>query len=236
MSAQRKIQTAPLEDNGQLWCLYHKGLGLQLESLKLVEARALLTAWSSEEADLWLCWQEGWTEWHPIATVPQLVKPLSRRTIAPPTMLKTLDEDRKAGDDIIILKEGKEMRAEDFEGTDGIREVTLQDLPPVVESHEFVVREHRRIQRKLKVKIEVSGQVFRSQTVDVSVGGVLLADSMPQWIVGYCRLCLRKEEKNEEVRLLCSVVENQTANDRRRLAMVNLSSEDEKRLLVWLGT
>tara|TARA_B100000749_G_scaffold280887_2_gene279947 strand:+ start:1524 stop:2207 length:684 start_codon:yes stop_codon:yes gene_type:complete len=106
----------------------------------------------------------------------------------------------------------------------------------VDQDKEFLVREHSRYDNRYKVVIETNGNTFVSHSQDVSVGGILLEDALPDWVVGYCNVRIIKQDKREEVQLMCSLVESDDPTKKRfRIALAQLKSlEDESVLDEWL--
>lgn len=238
MSAKKLAQPSKafsVDEMASLWCLYNTETGLQMDGLRLSEVKVVVQRWEQDEREKWKVWMEGWSKWEQLTDVAELNKPPARRKVAPPPIIKDSESGEELREEFVIQSEGHEFHQEQLE-RDGITQFTLTDLPAVVDGPEFVVRNHRRIQKKLTAILEMDANIFKTQTVDVSAGGVLFQDNLPDWVVGYCRLTLRKQNKKEEVRLMCSMVEDQQSENRRRVELSGLSQEDERRLMVWLAS
>src|SRR5262249_14539893 len=80
----------------------------------------------------------------------------------------------------------------------------------------FVHRLHPRKSLRLPVTIDCSGRIFKTHTVNLSGGGALLEDPLPEWIVGYCQLSVHKPDGNDR-QGTCDVVENQDPGKRLRV-------------------
>src|SRR5690606_38184704 len=102
--------------------------------------------------------------------------------------------------------------------------------------HEFVNRLHKRIKKRFKVQIVQANNKFTSHTVDVSVGGLLLEDVLPDWVAGYCQVFLIRPENKRAIEITCFLVENQAPQDRRRLQILPLKDHQaEVQLEQWLA-
>lgn len=126
-----------------------------------------------------------------------------------------------------LVNHTKVMQMEDDEQT--------QDLIVEETEGDYIVRQHSRLFKRLLVQIELDKQVFKSHSVDVSVGGILLEEPIPDWVVGYVQVKLTKPDTNNSVKLMASVVENQDPQQKLRLTFVPLKSEaNEKKFYNWL--
>ncbi|MCB0349743.1 MAG: PilZ domain-containing protein [Bdellovibrionales bacterium] len=102
---------------------------------------------------------------------------------------------------------------------------------------EFVLRSQKRYNKRLSVEIiGENGQEFKTFTRDVSVGGMNVEDSIPDWVAGYFKVRISKAGSKQLIELTCCLIENQIPGARFRLAILPLESvEDEKNLETWLA-
>ncbi|MDZ4661753.1 MAG: PilZ domain-containing protein [Pseudomonadota bacterium] len=121
-------------------------------------------------------------------------------------------------------------------------------LPAAAESSEIAEhiseeKDARKINRtlgELTVEIICRGRKFYSVTRDISLKGVQLKDSVPDWMAGYCTLILsrpKNESENEpsddqNLEFTCSIVENQELGKKFRLEIQ--PSKDSLHLKRWL--
>lgn len=106
-----------------------------------------------------------------------------------------------------------------------------------VMNNEFIVRNRKRFIRRYEIIIQAQDKnEFRTYTKDVSVGGVLLEDSLPDWVTGYFKVRIAKPQNKEKLEMTCCLIEDQAPGQRVRLAFLPLESlEDENRLEEWLA-
>jgi len=80
-------------------------------------------------------------------------------------------------------------------------------------------RLHQRIDIALPVSIENHTQSFKTETIDISEGGLHLKEIIPDWVSGY--FIVKIYSGNQVVQLMCSLVEDQKIKQR-----VQVVSED----------
>ena len=80
-------------------------------------------------------------------------------------------------------------------------------------------RLHQRIEIELPVSIENHTQSFKTETIDISEGGLHLKDVIPDWVSGY--FIVKVYSGNQVAQLMCSLVEDQKVKQR-----VQVVSED----------
>jgi len=112
-----------------------------------------------------------------------------------------------------------------------------QSMPTidVAEDNDYIVRRYNRYSKKLDVSIQCDGKVFQTTSKDISIGGVMVADPVPEWVVGYCKVILKNSSGKESVSLTCYLVENQDPKSRFRLAFLPLQDKgQEQQLEDWI--
>lgn len=99
------------------------------------------------------------------------------------------------------------------------------DLPePQSEGPRIGIRKRRRFKKRFMIAVEKDGRQFRTASVNVSSGGVLLEDSLPSWVSGAVVLNLLKPETQEMVEILSEALPGE--GESRRLRMKFLDFED----------
>jgi hypothetical protein len=105
------------------------------------------------------------------------------------------------------------------------------------ETGEYILRAKQRFNKRMQVLIiGENGQQFRTHSRDVSVGGIFVEDSLPDWVAGYFKVRLSKFNSKKQIELTCHILENQMAGSKDRLGILPLESiEDEKNLEMWFA-
>jgi hypothetical protein len=206
------------------------------------EVRATLSGVAEYEIKYWFAWRSGWSDWKSVSDVEGLLEPLRRDLPEEPPMAPYSDKGGPAGvvssgeaqANIIFGKTGEnslEMDNVDMTGSQTGTETDSGDAPGG-----FVVRRYRRYSKRYEVEITDGSNTFRSFSKDVSVGGVQLEESLPEWLTGYFKVRLRKPNQKHQIELTCCLVENQPLGGRTRLSILPFSRpEDEKNLEIWLA-
>lgn len=83
----------------------------------------------------------------------------------------------------------------------------------------FHQRTHKRYEVALPCIIENHLNAFKTQTIDISEGGIYFTDTIPEWVSGY--FVVKIETQHESFQLICSLVEDQKVKQR-----VQIMSED----------
>lgn len=219
-----------------LWCIYDSDRGERLDGLTKDEVRWFASRLTPQERLSFLVWQDGWKKWKVVSRVPDLLEPVERELNNKPPVIP--DEFRE--DDAITaikrLYQGNEVDNGQSTAVEVVAVSEIPDLPIESEGAEFVHRAHQRLKRRYEILIDCNGQKFETNSVDVSVGGILLEDPLPDWVFGYCTITVVKPGTREAVQLTCSIVENQPPNGRFRVALSPLKKkEDQQRLHAWLS-
>lgn len=93
----------------------------------------------------------------------------------------------------------------------------------------FVKRNFTRYKKQLKIEITgKDGQTFVSYSKDISVGGILLTEPLPRWVVGYLQVKIVDKKRKQAIEVTCSVVEDQDPNYRVRLEILPLQKKAEE--------
>ncbi len=100
-------------------------------------------------------------------------------------------------------------------------------------SRKHQLRIHDRKEIPIQVIIEGQGQQFKSETIDVSEGGLYLKEIIPDWLSGY--FIVKMTMNSLTYQLVCSLVEDQKI--RQRIQIV--SEENDRHYLdykKWLNS
>lgn len=213
----------------KLWCLINARNGNTIRALSLNEARAAIAGVPEESRVDWWVWREGWPDWKPLVQVRLLTEPLYR----------SMNEEPPAFNVDVSLMERRGSSTFDprvKHETHTMLEMDSEIEELMIAGAEFVSRTHRRMKRRLKVKIKQGDRKFVSHTVDVSAGGLHLEDLLPDWVAGYCQVVIIKPDSKKAIELTCSVVENQKPEERTRLQIINMNNQElERALEKWLA-
>ncbi|MCC7405724.1 MAG: PilZ domain-containing protein, partial [Bdellovibrionales bacterium] len=218
------------------WCLYNSASGEELNGLTGDEVRAVVSRMTTEERLTWLVWRDDWKTWKAVTRLSDLHKLVERPlSTEPPPIPKEFRPD----EEIAAIKKLYQGNQVDTGAATEVEVMSVSEIPDLAiesEGAEFVHRAHQRLRRAFSIVIDCNGQKFESKSVDVSVGGILLADPLPDWVFGYCTITIVKPGTKEAVQLTCSIVENQPPNGRFRVALSPLKKkEDQVRLHTWLS-
>jgi hypothetical protein len=224
------------EDSKYLWCLYNTESEELLEGLVRDEVRILMSRLPIPDRMHWLVWREDWAHWKVVTTLPELLKISLRAMKQPPPEIPEEFREDQSIIEIKRLYQGNDVEDEISTNAEVVAISEIPDLPVESEGAEFVQRAHQRIKRKYKILIECNRKKFETTSVDVSVGGLLLIDPLPDWVFGYCTITIIKPNNGESVQLTCSIVENQLPQKRHRVALSPLKKRtDQSRLHAWLS-
>lgn len=151
-----------------------------VHDLSLSEARAILETLRDSEKSTLVVWRTGWPNWRNLRD-PDCSPLLNTRTVkisAPPL-----------------------PKSEDFDP-----EITaVRSLKPV---NPFASRKHSRFEAKFPVTIVSGSNEFKTETLDLSEGGLRVRDTLPDWVAGYCSAIL-EIENGRTLEVMCSLAEDQ---------------------------
>ena len=223
----------------KLWCFYDLQSHFVVRGLTLDEGRAFTMAIRMENRPVWQVWCEGWTSWHPMVEVEELRQSINRKTSENPPPLpeaEGLDQPKDPmAEEMQEVLTSHNMNVNYPKNKAKGHLAVLPDIKVETDREEFIPREFPRYSKKMRVEIESNGRKFVSHTVDVSVGGALLEDALPDWIVGYSLVYLINTETKEMAELTCCVVDDDVPGKRFRLEFSALGDPENKlQLDYWL--
>ncbi len=185
-----------------------------------------------------MVWLEGWDIWKELCEVDQLMEPISRTVDGPIPDVETVRTGTMTDSMIIDSdKEPMERRFKDL--TTGDFDINSNDLDiEVLESKtgtasgllkRFVKRNFTRYKKQMKIQVTgKDGQTFTSFSKDISVGGILLTEPLPRWVVGYLQVKIIDSSRKQAIEVTCSIVEDQDPNYRVRLEILPLQKKEEE--------
>ena len=213
-----------------LWCLYEKRSQKVVNGLLFDEARAIVSSIDVAFILDWYAWREDWPDWKPVSEVEGLSEPIYRQmSVSPPPA----PSNTSTASRLKSVPNNNIQSDLDFESN----KFKQQDSSSYKSSFSnFILRNKKRYKKRMPVAIIGSEeQIFRTFTVDVSVGGLLLETKLPNWVTGYFKVRLGKEQTKQQVELMCCLAENQNPDERYRVVILPLTSaKDEKDLENWL--
>lgn len=228
----------------KLWAIIKIQGRVQHQGLTLNEVRCFFMALPREDWEEWLVWAEGWSDWHSASSVAELHQQVAREFDLGqnPPYLDGLDDLSENDPQVQEMRKVlTSHRVKDSKSPSGPPLKVLQgskkgpDVPVEGDQTEYVNRAHTRYDKRFRIEIECNGQRATSYSKNISVGGVMLSDPLPEWVIGYCKVDVYNEETNEMVSLTCSVVENQDPQARFRVEFLPLrSSKARRKLDAWL--
>lgn len=167
------------------WALYNPLKSWTLAGLSLPEVQLLVASMSDAEMTVSWAYSTGWGDWKPLGSPDchELFKFKDRKHAKLPPL-----PDLKQDDDHEITQ---------------VR--SMSSVGPKV--REPIPRKHSRYVANLDVEIMVGSQHFATVTTDVSEGGFLFADPLPDWVAGYFTVLLKA--KNKKFEFTCCLAEDQ---------------------------
>ena len=224
-----------------LWCLYGINEQRLIEGLLFDEARAIISSLSSAQLVNWLVWREDWPDWRNVNEVEGLTEMIFRNLMAAPPPVPTTSSMVGAPDEFQdnIGPQGLETGqtgtfSEDIKLTDSL--IQLKPSENETQSGQFVVRKNRRFKKRYEISIIVNDKTFDTHCMDISVGGILLEEPLPNWVQGQFKVRIRKPNRKQQIELTACVIEGQEPGEVNRVGILPLQSgDDEKNLETWLA-
>lgn len=206
------------------------------QGLTLNEVRVLVTTQPRKELTDWMVWMEGWDIWKELLEIDRLIAPLKRDVEGPIPKVGNIRTGTVTDSEIVSPDMAHVER--DFKDLSMAPFVAKSELDvEVLESkgstggilRRFVKRNFTRYKKRLKIHIAgKEGQSFTSFSKDISVGGILLTEPLPRWVVGYLQVKIVDKQRKQAIEVTCSVVEDQDPNYRVRLEILPLQKKEEE--------
>ncbi len=217
-----------------LWCLYNKKSDVQIDSLKLSQAKAIVSSLNAVSWPLWMAWHEGLSDWQLVATFPELFDDPATRKIAPapPT-----SPHRVSAEPPKVKSQEAELPDNDATGIHKVKPFTTQDFDS--DDPEFILqkyaatdaRMHSRFPKSFAVTIRFDQVKTECRTLDMSLGGMKLDRLLP---TEACGVNINAEIKRRDAVLIleCKAIPEPNSRGASRLMILKIS--DEELLRGWL--
>lgn len=193
-----------------LWSLLHIESKSQIDSLSFQQTKLLVSAFDQTEYLKWAVWHEGLADWHLLDELVSALGLKPRQKIAPPQDLN---------------------KPPAFTGL-AYAVHTNPAVPVAPEAAETLTRSDamlnpdgrlsRRFPKKYKVYVGTRGKMHESMTVDLSLTGLQIVDSIPPGNDGNLEVAL-VNSKGENLSLICALVQDER---RTRLKIVRAGKLD----------
>jgi PilZ domain len=222
------------ERRPHLWCIFDRRSSRVIEGLLFDEARAFLSNQDAADIENFLVWKEEWPDWRPVNEIEGLTEMIFRALhVSPPPPPRGTERTPMATatrspvteiSSVIVTKVSEAFPQQELDSVS-------------ITSGEFVIRSQKRFRKRMAVTIiGTENQMFKTFTRDISVGGMYLEDSAPNWVKGYFKVRISKPNSKQLIELNCGVLETQPDGARYRVAILPLQSvEDEKNLENWFA-
>lgn len=151
-----------------------------VQDLSLREAQIILETLRDSEKATVLVWRTGWPTW---------------RSLKHPScseLMYTRIQNIEAPHLNINIENDSEITA----------------VRPMSNESPFQARKYKRFSAAYPCLVLSNQKEFATQTVDLSRGGIRLANSVPDWVAGYCTLRL-EVESGVSLSVICALAEDQ---------------------------
>lgn len=227
-----------------LWCLYGFDDSRLIEGLLFDEARAITSSLSVADLERWIVWREDWPDWRPVNEVEGLTEMVFRNLMAAPPPVPATATKSNLNDEQSMGPQGLEMSSSGFTDsgsdeneiklTDSV--ISLEASDASTQTGQFVVRKNRRFKKRYEITILVGDKSFETHSLDISVGGILLEEPLPDWIKGNFKVRIRKPNIKQQIELTACLIESLNGEKTDRVGILPLQSgTDEKNLENWLA-
>ncbi|MBT4760594.1 MAG: PilZ domain-containing protein [Bdellovibrionaceae bacterium] len=226
------------------YCLFNEETKILLNGLTVEQVSVFAHSVRDIDND-WYVWELSWDQWKSLSSCVEFMEWPMPEHLEPPefsledSVVPELNVAKMSSyiDEKNNLNKAKAGPSYGYQSSitnvGEIPDLTVEEERSVAD---FMNRAHERLILAYDVEIEVDKQIFRTQTVDVSIGGIRVKDPLPDWVVGYCLLRIIKTDKQEEVELMFSVVENQSPSEKYRIEFSQMSDKKkELKLGKWLA-
>ena len=173
------------------WSLYDQMEDHQIDGLQLHDVVLIVRSIAPKNRNHWLAWKTGEKSWKPLLEFSEIEQ--GSKEEAPP--LPGMGPDEEVTKTVTFIRVGQLPNTEE-EGAVGTGSLMIEDMD--TEDRRSSTRFHK----SFKIKIEgTSGQVFKTNTLDVSLDGVQLQEAVPDWSGELFRMELWRGD--EHIDVLC---------------------------------
>lgn len=196
----------------RIWALYNPLKSWTLAGLSLRECQLLVASMSDAEMKVSWAFKANWNDWKPLAN------PACHS-------LFSFKDHKHDG-----LPNVPDLKQEDDHEITQVR--TLASTTAKV--REPIARKHQRYLVQLPADIMVGSQRFSTLTTDVSEGGFLFKDPLPDWVAGYFTVLIVSGEAKFE--FTCCLAEDQKKEKFRTEISPMTGEEQIQAFRTWLSS
>jgi hypothetical protein len=216
------------------WSLYNKKSDVQIDSLRLSQAKAIVSSLNAASWPLWMAWHEGLNDWQLVSSFRELFDEQSTSRIppAPPTSPPRFNPEPPK-------TKIPELEAPDTDATSihKVKAFTSQDFD--VDDPEFILQKyaatdarlHSRFQKSFAVTIRFDIVKAECRTIDMSLGGMKIDRLLPSEACGV-NITAEIKRRDAVVILECKAIPEPNIRGSTRLMIIKVS--DEELLRGWL--
>lgn len=184
------------------WSLYHKTERNQLDDLRTDQVEAIYAALPKAHRKEWLIWRESFQGWKAFEDFPEYIKALRNMkdpTAAPKPPQVNSDErtDRTRVSTSLSPSSKDRTVVAKFSAEDEVVNLSLQE-------DGLDTRDHMRFDKKFDIRLSYGKKFFASQTVDISLKGMLIKDPLPSGLPPFFSIEIKTSQG--VVPVICSVV------------------------------
>lgn len=134
-----------------------------------------------------MVWNPFFDDWKMVHLFDYLMTFKSLDIIDGPPAYKWKESETKTMEDP-GLKKLVVRKLEDDLTTSNIQDgliTNISDLDIESVDRQILPRKFARLKREYPIEIELKGNIFKTLSTDISVGGMSIKDELPEWIIGY---------------------------------------------------
>lgn len=230
-----------------MWCFYQISTGRMVEGLSTDESRAFVMGLNESDKQYYLVWCSSWSDWRKLTSLTEL-PPVHRELDDPPPALpgpaeiEALASEPPEGKKVTVAGQGPQGLVIEFtgeniqSGSSGSGSIIQLDSVDITGSDMFVIRKDRRFVKRFEILIMKDSKTFTTHSRDISVGGVLLEDCLPEWVHGQFKVRIKKPNSKQLIELTACLIGKPDDEEKVRIGILPLQSKsDEKNLENWLA-
>ncbi len=205
-----------------LWSLYHKKSDIQIDGLKLEQARALVSSLNPSNLNIWMAWHEGLDDWKNVSDFKELFEQAALKKVPPPPPKASQPNTHEPSDATGIYR---------------VKAFTAQDID--LDDPEFILqkyskddsRRNSRFEKSFAVTIRFDQVKTECRTVNISLSGMKLDRLLPHEA---CHESITAEIRRRDAILIleCRAIPDPNVNGSSRLIFIKIS--DEELLRGWI--
>ncbi|MCB0391577.1 MAG: PilZ domain-containing protein [Bdellovibrionales bacterium] len=151
------------------------------------ELQAIVAAYDHTKIDDLRVWSPFFDDWKLVRQFELLMSFKGLEIVDEPPIFN-LEQDSEVINEENSLVNLVTRKLEDDLTLSGLQDGLVTDVSDIViESldKQILPRKYKRLNRQYPVELEVKGNVFKTISSDISVGGMQVKDELPEWIEGY---------------------------------------------------